>query len=96
MAFYTYARFIAPNEVGGKPGIWGTSLASFHKANASRNTHFPRAMITTGTHDTKRGEGLRMRLAVLTEMPDQWHEWITEWERMRTNGNEWASASSAP
>ena len=71
-AFYRYNRFVALNEVGGHPDQFGVSLAAFHKANAQRAEHWPHAMLGTSTHDTKRGEDTRARLAVLSEMPEEW------------------------
>jgi (1->4)-alpha-D-glucan 1-alpha-D-glucosylmutase len=71
-AFYRYNRFVALNEVGGHPDRFGAPLAAFHKANAQRAARWPHAMLSTSTHDTKRGEDTRARLAVLSELPDEW------------------------
>jgi (1->4)-alpha-D-glucan 1-alpha-D-glucosylmutase len=71
-AFYRYRRFLALNEVGGAPDRFGTSLASFHKANSERSRSLPHAMLATSTHDTKHGEDARARLAALSELPDEW------------------------
>ncbi len=78
-AFYTYARFVALNEVGGSPDRFGTSIAELHSANAARRAKWPRTMTATSTHDTKRGEDVRARLAVLTEMPETWERWVKAW-----------------
>jgi (1->4)-alpha-D-glucan 1-alpha-D-glucosylmutase len=78
-AFYTYVRFAALNEVGGGPERFGTSIGDFHAANASRRAKWPRAMTATSTHDTKRGEDVRARLAVLTEIPETWEKWARAW-----------------
>ncbi len=67
-AFYRYNRFVALNEVGGHPDHFGISVAAFHKANGQRAAHAPHAMLATATHDTKRGEDVRARLAVLSEI----------------------------
>jgi (1->4)-alpha-D-glucan 1-alpha-D-glucosylmutase len=79
-AFYTYVRFIGLNEVGGAPERFGTSIAQFHGVNAENAKLRPRTMTTTSTHDTKRGEDVRARLAVLSEMPDAFATWLREWE----------------
>jgi (1->4)-alpha-D-glucan 1-alpha-D-glucosylmutase len=71
-AFYRYNRFVALNEVGGHPDLFGVPLTAFHKANAQRAERWPQAMLSTATHDTKRGEDTRARLAVLAEIPDEW------------------------
>ena len=78
-AFYTYVRFVALNEVGGAPERFGTSIGELHTANELRLQRWPRCMTTTSTHDTKRGEDVRARLAVLSEMPEAWESWVREW-----------------
>ena len=81
-AFYRYNRFVALNEVGGNPAQFGTSIATFHKANRTRAQRWPRSMLTTATHDTKRGEDTRARLAALSEFPDEWQQQVTTWSRI--------------
>jgi (1->4)-alpha-D-glucan 1-alpha-D-glucosylmutase len=71
-AYYRYARFLALNEVGGDPGRFGVSVEAFHGAAQRRLTTWPAGMTTLTTHDTKRGEDVRARLAVLAELPDEW------------------------
>jgi (1->4)-alpha-D-glucan 1-alpha-D-glucosylmutase len=71
-AFYRYNRFIALNEVGGDPGIFGLDPEDFHSAQKSRMASRPAGMTTLSTHDTKRGEDLRARLMVLAEVPAEW------------------------
>ncbi len=81
-AFYRYNRFIALNEVGGHPDEFGIGLGAFHHANRHRAEHWPHAMLGTTTHDTKRGEDTRARLAVLTEMPEEWSRQVQAWSRL--------------
>lgn len=81
-AFYRFNRFIALNEVGGHPTTFGRPLQAFHDANAERAEHWPHSMLTTSTHDTKRGEDTRARLAVLSEFPDAWAETASTWGRL--------------
>ncbi|HKC27260.1 MAG TPA: malto-oligosyltrehalose synthase [Jatrophihabitans sp.] len=71
-AYYRYPRFVALNEVGGNPGRFGSEVDAFHVAQALRQARAPGGMTTLSTHDTKRGEDVRARLAVLTELPDEW------------------------
>jgi (1->4)-alpha-D-glucan 1-alpha-D-glucosylmutase len=71
-AFYRYNRFVALNEVGGDPGRFGLTLDSFHRAQWHRQESHPQGMTTLSTHDTKRGEDVRARLAVLAELPAEW------------------------
>ena len=66
--FYRYNRFVALNEVGGDPSRFGVSPAEFHAANQARQAGSPDAMTALSTHDTKRAEDVRARLAVLSEV----------------------------
>ena len=81
-AFYRYNRFVALNEVGGDPGQFGISISNFHKANVQRAKRWPNSMLCTSTHDTKRGEDVRARLAVLSEMPAEWAKQVQLWSRI--------------
>ncbi len=80
-AFYRYNRFVALNDVGGAPERFGIAPSLFHKANGQRAERWPHAMLATATHDTKRGEDARARLAVLSEVPEEWRRQITSWSR---------------
>jgi (1->4)-alpha-D-glucan 1-alpha-D-glucosylmutase len=71
-AYYRYARFIALNEVGGNPAQFGIPLTEFHALQAARQDRQPESMTSLSTHDTKRGEDVRARLAVLSEIPVEW------------------------
>jgi (1->4)-alpha-D-glucan 1-alpha-D-glucosylmutase len=81
-AFYRYNRFVGLNEVGGNPDLFGLGLAAFHRANRQRAERWPHAMLATATHDTKRGEDARARLAVLSEMPEEWARQVQTWSRL--------------
>ena len=81
-AFYRYNRLLALNEVGGNPDRFGVSLAQFHGANQQRLKNTPHALLSTSTHDTKRGEDARARLAVLSEIPEEWAERVSVWSRI--------------
>ncbi len=80
-AFYRYFRLIALNEVGGDPRRFGTSCAAFHHVAADRGQAWPQAMLTTATHDTKRGEDARLRIALLSEIPREWGRRVAGWIR---------------
>jgi (1->4)-alpha-D-glucan 1-alpha-D-glucosylmutase len=71
-AFYRYTRFVAANEVGGDAGHLAGTVADFHRAQWHRHETAARGMTTLSTHDTKRSEDVRARLAVLSEFPDDW------------------------
>jgi (1->4)-alpha-D-glucan 1-alpha-D-glucosylmutase len=82
---YRQHRLAALNEVGVEPDHFGRDVAAFHEANARRAEEAPQAMLTTATHDTKRGEDTRLRIAALTELPERWREAVARWvERNRT------------
>jgi (1->4)-alpha-D-glucan 1-alpha-D-glucosylmutase len=77
-AYYRYNRAIGLNEVGGDPGRFGSTLAGFHAAQQHRQQHWPQAMTTLSTHDTKRSEDVRARLAVLPELGERWYSTAAE------------------
>jgi (1->4)-alpha-D-glucan 1-alpha-D-glucosylmutase len=81
-AFYRYNRFIALNEVGGAPDRFGVPPSTFHKANSQRAERWPQAMLASATHDTKRGEDARARLAVVSERPEEWRRQTAAWSRL--------------
>jgi (1->4)-alpha-D-glucan 1-alpha-D-glucosylmutase len=81
-AFYRFNRMIALNEVGGHPDHIGVPLPAFHRANAERARRWPHTMLGTSTHDTKRGEDVRARLALLAEVPDEWGRQVETWSRI--------------
>jgi (1->4)-alpha-D-glucan 1-alpha-D-glucosylmutase len=73
-AFYRTSRLTSLTEVGGDPGEWSIEPGAFHDAMVLRQQTWPRAMTTTSTHDTKRGEDVRARIAVLAELPEVWSD----------------------
>jgi (1->4)-alpha-D-glucan 1-alpha-D-glucosylmutase len=81
-AFYRYFRLVSLNEVGGEPGVWGTAPEAFHRANAERLKDHPFCMVATATHDHKRGEDTRVRIDVLSEIPEAWSTHVDRWARM--------------
>jgi (1->4)-alpha-D-glucan 1-alpha-D-glucosylmutase len=78
-AFYRYARFVALNEVGGDPDRFGVTPAEFHARAARTQASWPSTMTTLSTHDTKRSEDVRARLAVLAEVVDLWAAFVRRW-----------------
>jgi (1->4)-alpha-D-glucan 1-alpha-D-glucosylmutase len=84
--FYRYNRLLALNEVGGHPAEFHVSPSAFHRATQRRAQHFPHAMLSTSTHDAKRGEDTRARLAILSECPDEWIQQVTIWNRILRAG----------
>lgn len=81
-AFYIYNRLVSQNEVGGDPRRFGISVAAFHRLCRDRAERWPAAMLATSTHDSKRSEDARIRLNVLSEMPEEWQKRLTAWSRL--------------
>jgi len=79
--FYRDPRLVSLNEVGGEPDRFGVSAAEFHRAAAMRAAHWPATMTTLTTHDTKRGEDVRARIGVLSQLPERWAEAVAHWQR---------------
>ena len=82
---YSYTRLLSVNAVGSDPFSFGNEPADYHRYIANRKKHFPRSMNATSTHDTKRGEDVRARLNVLSEIPGEWEEKLHEWSGMNKN-----------
>ncbi|OCB20715.1 malto-oligosyltrehalose synthase [Mycobacterium intracellulare] len=78
--FYRDARLVSLNEVGGEPRRFGVGAAEFHHSAASRARLWPQTMTTLTTHDTKRGEDVRARIGVLSQVPSLWAEFVARWE----------------
>lgn len=81
-AFYVYNRLVSLNEVGGHPEQYGVTVDEFHRHNLERRQQWPHAMLTSSTHDTKRGEDVRARIHLLSEMPDEWAAALDRWSRL--------------
>ncbi len=69
-AFYREVPLLSANEVGGEPDDGALAADAFHAAMAARARDWPRAMTLTSSHDTKRSEDARMRIAAVTHDPD--------------------------
>lgn len=81
-AFYVYNRLVSLNEVGGHPEHFGSSVAHLHERALARRRRWPDSMLATATHDTKRGEDVRARLHVLSELPEEWRTAVNRWSRL--------------
>ena len=81
-SFYIYNRLVVHNEVGDSPENFGISGANFHQNMVDRNKEFPLSINATATHDTKRGEDSRMRLNVLSELPNEWFSNFNTWKEI--------------
>ena len=89
---YIYNRLLSLNEVGGSPDRFGNTLEDFHRFSEKRAALWPHSMNGTTSHDTKRGEDVRARLNVLSEIPEEWERRIRLWnglnrsKKRRVNG----------
>jgi (1->4)-alpha-D-glucan 1-alpha-D-glucosylmutase len=81
-AFYRYNRLVAQNEVGGEPERMGVSVGEFHAQNRERVKAGSASLLSTTTHDTKRGEDARLRIDALSEMPIAWRRQLSQWVRL--------------
>jgi (1->4)-alpha-D-glucan 1-alpha-D-glucosylmutase len=81
-SFYLYNRLVSLNEVGGEPRRFGISTGGLHQANLERAKHWPHSMLATSTHDTKRSEDVRARIAVISELPELWRRHLGRWTRL--------------
>jgi (1->4)-alpha-D-glucan 1-alpha-D-glucosylmutase len=80
-AFYCFNRMIGLNEVGAAPNNNGITIDQFHEYCVRMQAQHPLTMTTLSTHDTKRSDDVRARLAVLTEIPSRWRTAVYRWSR---------------
>ena len=95
-ALYRYNRLVCLNEVGNDPGRFGTSSSALHQSNAERARAWPHTMLATSTHDTKRSEDVRARIAVLSELPDLWKLHLARWTRLNRSKRRHIGEDPAP
>lgn len=88
-AFYRYCRLTCLNEVGGDPNRFGVEVEEFHQACQESQQRWRLSLLATSTHDTKRSEDVRARLAVLSEMPEQWAGAVRRWAAF--NSGHWSA-----
>ena len=95
-AFYRYGRLLSRNEVGSEPSQWSMTVGGFHGSAKERRTRLPQALLATATHDHKRGEDTRVRLAVLSEVPGEWEAAIARWTRLNATSKREVDGALAP
>ncbi len=95
-AFYRYHLLLSLNEVGGDPERFGVTPEEFHAANCWRQAHWPTAMLATATHDTKRGDDVRARLNVLSEVPDEFGRCLSAWAHINASNRSIVDGHPAP
>jgi (1->4)-alpha-D-glucan 1-alpha-D-glucosylmutase len=81
-AFYRYVRLLALNDVGGDPSRWSIDVDAFHAGNEQRAERFPRHLLSSQTHDTKRSGDVRARIGALAAMADEWAEQVGRWREL--------------
>lgn len=81
-AMYRFHRLISLNEVGCEPDHFGLSADQLHRVLQDRQAHWPNALSTLSTHDTKRSEDIRARLHVLADIPQRFREAVFHWARL--------------
>jgi (1->4)-alpha-D-glucan 1-alpha-D-glucosylmutase len=95
-AFYRFFPLTSLNEVGGHPGVFGVGIDKFHAWNRARLAQWPHALSATATHDTKRGEDVRARLNVLSEIPREWQMAVRRWQRLNRHRKPKVDEAPAP
>ncbi|MEX2221888.1 MAG: malto-oligosyltrehalose synthase [Candidatus Rokuibacteriota bacterium] len=95
-AFYVYNRLVSLNEVGADPARYGESATVFHDKNAARLARWPESLVATATHDTKRGEDVRARINVLSEVPAAWAAEVRHWRALNRRFKSEVHGRTAP
>ncbi len=95
-AFYRYSRFLGQNEVGGRPDPLGLELSEFHAQNAQEQNEHRLSLTASSTHDTKRGEDARARLALLSELPNTWRQTVRDLQRIASRHRGSLNGEEAP
>ena len=81
-AFYRYFRLTALNEVDGNPDRFSLDPDGFHDAALERAERFPRWLLASQTHDTKRAGDVRARIGALAGMHERWAEHVRLWREL--------------
>ena len=95
-ALYIFNRLLSLNEVGSDPTRFGLDPGAVHAWMTERRQRWPSALSTTSTHDTKRGEDVRARLNVLSEVPDEWRAAIAGWRGLNRRAKTELQGVAAP
>jgi (1->4)-alpha-D-glucan 1-alpha-D-glucosylmutase len=95
-AFYRHPLLLALNDVGTDPRRFGVSAAGFHLRQQRRAQRHPASMLTTSTHDTKRGEDARARIAALSEVAGEWSRRVRRWDQLNRSRRQLVGDRRAP
>ncbi|HEX4480251.1 MAG TPA: malto-oligosyltrehalose synthase, partial [Rudaea sp.] len=94
--FYRELRLISRNEVGSDPNAFSMGSDEFHAGCSARARRFPNSLLATATHDHKRGEDARMRLAAISDDAERWSEAVSRWMEMNVTHKRVLSGAAAP
>lgn len=81
-AFYRSAVLLSRNDVGFSTEQFSAPVSDFHAVCRNRLDTFPNNLLATATHDHKRGEDTRARLAVLSERSGWYAEQVEHWRNL--------------
>ena len=93
---YVYNRLLSLNEVGGDAKQFGISVAEFHRFNQEKARSWRHSMNATSTHDTKRGEDVRARINVISELPEEWERKIKLWSQLNRRAKKILKGEEVP
>jgi (1->4)-alpha-D-glucan 1-alpha-D-glucosylmutase len=95
-AFYIYNPLVSLCEVGGYPQQFGIAPDEFHRQNLRRRRDWPHSFNATSTHDSKRGEDVRARINVLSEIPREWRAALRGWSRLNRSRKTMVNGEPVP
>ena len=96
-ALYVYHPLVSLNEVGGAPEPRDvSSREDFFRFIEARSQNWRYTLNATTTHDTKRSEGVRARINVLSEMPELWQSHLELWAKLNAGRKEEVDGRPTP
>ena len=95
-AFYRSARLLSRNDVGFEAERFSAGPEYFHNEAQRRLRDFPDSLLATATHDHKRGEDTRARLAVLSERGPWLASRVEHWRELAAPLREQLDDGPAP
>jgi len=95
-ALYRYYRLAALNDVGSDPRRYSATSQALHQTNLETARSWPGTLLATSTHDSKRSEDVRARIAVLSEMPQLWRQHVGRWARLNRGKRRQLADGPAP
>jgi (1->4)-alpha-D-glucan 1-alpha-D-glucosylmutase len=93
---YVYCPLLSLNEVGGNPNPTAVVASDFNQIVTERERRWRYSVNCTSTHDTKRGEDVRARINVLSEIPREWQKHLNRWARWNKKGKRVVESQEIP